>query len=531
MFTQMMNGSKKLYVHNWHLLRYGDALSAQKTLVKNRLAGREPDSLVFVEHPPVATIGRSGDTCDLRVSKEVLNIKGIELFFTDRGGRATFHGPGQMVVYPIIKLEHHDLHWYVHTLLKCLSSVLRTFGLEPVEKDGSPGLWVNGAKIASIGISVNKWVTYHGIALNVHPDLTAFNWIISCGQPAEKITSMEKELVQTVDMQEVMALFEAEFRESFGYTNKIRNGRPDWLKLVSPNSTQIDRMEQLIGDLRLSTVCQSAHCPNLGECFSRGTATFMILGDRCTRNCSFCAVAHAPHEPLDEGESQRVASAVKRLGLKYVVITSVTRDDLPDGGAGQFVRTMTCIRDLCPGTMIEILVPDFKGSIQALDMVCNARPEMFNHNIETVPRLYPRVRPQASFELSLKVLEFAAEQGLEVKSGLMLGLGEQSDEITNTLLELQRSGCDHLTLGQYLSPSERHVPVARYVQPEEFDMWAEKAKAIGFKEVTAGPLIRSSYKAEEMVKKSKTKCTGNDIWTEEGSSSNWGEESIYMARM
>jgi lipoic acid synthetase len=194
-----------------------------------------------------------------------------------------------------------------------------------------------------------------------------------------------------------------------------------------------------------------------------------------------------------------VAKAVRKLGLDYVVITSVTRDDLEDGGAGQFVRTIDAIRKACPDTNIEVLVPDFKGSLKSLQAVCLARPDMFNHNIETVPRLYALARSQARFERSLNVLEFAASQGLKVKSGMMLGLGEQPDEINDTLLALRRTGCNYLTLGQYLSPSKDHVPVARYVQPEEFDMWAAKAKAMGFEEVAAGPLIRSSYKAEEMI--------------------------------
>ena len=498
----MLLSGEKLSVRNWHLMPYAKALEGQRHLVDERLVGRAADNLVFVEHPAVVTIGRSGDDTDLLVPEAVLNEKGVELFYTDRGGRATFHGPGQMVAYPIIMLKRKDLHWYVHTLLKSLSFVLRAFGLEAVEKDGFPGLWVNGAKIASIGISVKRWVTYHGIALNVNPDLNAFNLINPCGQPDEKITSMEKELGRTVEMQSVMALFEKKFRVSFGYTGKKPNERPAWLKLASPNFEPIERMERLIGDLRLSTVCQSAHCPNLGECFNRGTATFMILGDSCTRNCGFCAVGHAPPGPLDEGEPQRVARAVKRLGLKYVVITSVTRDDLTDGGAGQFVRTMICIRDLCPGTLIEILVPDFKGSILALDKVCNALPDMFNHNIETVPRVYRRVRPGASYNGSLRLLAMASSRGLSTKSGMMLGLGETPEEIEQTLVDLKTTGCKNLTLGQYLAPSGNHYPMARYVPPDEFDHWAKIAAQMGFSGVASGPLVRSSYRADAFYKHS-----------------------------
>lgn len=274
---------------------------------------------------------------------------------------------------------------------------------------------------------------------------------------------------------------------------------PIWLNLPSPKARDIERIEELLNRLRLKTVCESAQCPNIGECFNRGTATFMIMGARCTRNCRFCAVDCGCPDPLDMGEPERVANAVQHLGLKYVVVTSVTRDDLDDGGAGHFTNTIAAIRKICPDTEVEVLVPDFKGSLTALKTVCKARPDMFNHNIETVPRLYPLARPQASFERSLNVLKFATQQKLKVKSGIMLGLGEKPGELLETLLALRRTGCEYLTLGQYLSPSKVHVPVARYVQPQEFNRWAEKAKAIGFKEVAAGPLIRSSYKAEEMV--------------------------------
>ena len=211
----MLSCGEKLEVRNWNLLRYEDALSKQKTLVNERLAGRTGDSLVFVEHPAVVTIGRSGNNGDLCVPEEVLRKMGVELFYTDRGGRATFHGPGQMVVYPIIKLKQPDLHWYVHTLLESLAFVIRMYGLNPVEKKGFPGLWVNGGKIASIGISVKRWVTYHGIALNVNLDLNTFNWIIPCGNPDEKITSMRKELGRSVNLQNILALFEKKFQGFF----------------------------------------------------------------------------------------------------------------------------------------------------------------------------------------------------------------------------------------------------------------------------------------------------------------------------
>jgi lipoic acid synthetase len=492
--------SQNIEIVDWGRLPYGPAFERQKTFVEERQKGIQPDRLVMVEHPPVVTIGRSGNQKDVCLPDEMLRQRGVELYYIDRGGRATYHGPGQMVAYPIIKIKNQDLHWYVRTLLETAASVLREYGLQPTFKKGNPGIWVDGKKIASIGIAVKKWITYHGVALNVNPDLSAFDWIVPCGHPDEIMTSMENELGQPVDLIEVKRHFIHKFCEYFGYPISPKQKHPKWLKLPSPATAAVEDLEHLLTDLRLATVCQSAHCPNIGECFNRGTATFMILGTRCTRNCRFCAVDSGFPEPLDPEEPVRVAKAAQHLGLKYVVITSVTRDDLEDGGAEQFVRTIEAIRRSCPDTKIEVLVPDFKGSLISLQNVCKARPDMFNHNIETVPRLYPLARPQARFERSLKVLKFAAGQGLKAKSGMMLGLGEQPEEIIETLLALRRIGCNYLTLGQYLSPSKDHVPVARYVQPEEFDMWAEKAKAMGFMEVAAGPMIRSSYKAEEMVK-------------------------------
>jgi lipoic acid synthetase len=275
---------------------------------------------------------------------------------------------------------------------------------------------------------------------------------------------------------------------------------PEWLKLRLIRNSSTDRVACLLEDLNLGTVCQSAHCPNIHECFGCGTATFMILGQCCTRNCRFCAVECARPEPLDTDEPQRVAEAVRRLNLNYVVVTSVTRDDLEDGGAGHFANTIRAIRETCPGTKVEILVPDLRGSRTALKTVCMARPDMFNHNIETVPRLYPVARPEARFERSLSVLKFAARQGLNTKSGVMLGMGESAEEIAETLSEILATGCEFLTLGQYLAPSKVHLKVDRYVQPREFDMWATKARTMGFKEVASGPLVRSSYKAEMMLK-------------------------------
>ena len=243
----------------------------------------------------------------------------------------------------------------------------------------------------------------------------------------------------------------------------------------------------------------------------------MILGSRCTRRCQFCAVEKGAPEPVDKNEPVRVARAVRLLGLNHAVVTSVTRDDLPDGGSEQFVRTIRQIRKTCKETCVEVLVPDFNGSVKALQNVCESRPDVFNHNIETMPRLYAGVRPLADYRRSLGILAFASGQGLWVKSGLMLGLGETENEIKNTLTDLKHTGCAALTLGQYLAPSKDHAPVARYVPPREFEMWAETARAMGFKAVSSGPLVRSSYHADAMLAEAERlskdrKDRGLNLW-------------------
>lgn len=253
----------------------------------------------------------------------------------------------------------------------------------------------------------------------------------------------------------------------------------------------------LLDRLHLPTVCESARCPNRGECFSHHTATFLILGDVCTRGCAFCAVKKGKPSPLKKDEPQRLARAVSQLGLRHVVITSVTRDDLPDGGAAHYSRVVEALRQYCPGVRVELLVPDFTGSEKALAMVLAAEPDILAHNLETVLRLYPQVRRGADYRRSLKVLQLAKQLSPKIitKSGLMLGLSEESPEVEEVLQDLRQVDCDMLTLGQYLSPSLHHVPVARYVNPDEFDGWRRWALALGFKSVAAGALVRSSYKA------------------------------------
>jgi lipoyl synthase len=272
---------------------------------------------------------------------------------------------------------------------------------------------------------------------------------------------------------------------------------PPWLKVRAPGGPGYAETRRVVKELSLHTVCEEAHCPNLGECWGHKTATFMLLGDTCTRNCGFCAVAHGRPLAVDPHEPGRVAAAVARLGLRHVVVTSVDRDDLPDGGAAHFAATARAIREAAPDCRVEVLVPDFQGSLDSVATVVASPVAIFNHNLETIPRLYRRVRPGARYERSLAVLEAAHDplRGRRTKAGLMLGLGETRDELLRVMNDARSVGCDILTLGQYLRPSAEHLAVERYVTPEEFDDLGKAARALGFLHVESGPLVRSSYHA------------------------------------
>jgi lipoic acid synthetase len=329
-----------------------------------------------------------------------------------------------------------------------------------------------------------------------------------------------------------------------------RRSFPPWLRKRVPGRGEAAAVRALLAELDLETVCASAHCPNLPECFARGTATFMILGGACTRSCRFCAVPTGPSGPPRDEEPEAVAEAADRMRLRHVVVTSVTRDDLPDGGAGHFARTIRALRGRLPDAVVEVLVPDFRGDEDAVRAVCDAGPDVFNHNIETVPRLYPAVRPEADYRQSLAVLAMAATmvrgesepvpseaeghpprdrrgsravakeddsraaalpghradagRPRRTKSGLMVGLGETAEEVSAVLADLRAAGCDMLTIGQYLAPSKQHVPVARFVEPAQFDAWEAEARGLGFAAVAAGPFVRSSYRAEEVFAQGAT---------------------------
>ncbi len=282
------------------------------------------------------------------------------------------------------------------------------------------------------------------------------------------------------------------------YTNCNTHTRPAWLK-QRIDFRKIRKLKVFFKSLALHTVCENALCPNITSCFEKGIATFMILGDMCMRNCTFCAVEKGNPLSPDEDEPRKVAEAVKELGLKYVVITSVTRDDIPDGGAGQFVRTIECIRLIDSQIRIEVLTPDFRGNKESISRVVSGGPDVFNHNVETVPRLYPVIRSHADYQRSLHVLKSVKELDNKIytKSGLILGMGETQQEVLKVLRDLREYGCDMVTLGQYLSPSAQHCPVYEYIKPSKFAEYKKIAKDMGFLSVASGPYVRSSYQAEE----------------------------------
>ncbi len=276
-----------------------------------------------------------------------------------------------------------------------------------------------------------------------------------------------------------------------------RQHRPDWLKVKVPGGENFARLKNLIDSHKLHTVCEEARCPNMAECWNAGTATFMILGDICTRSCGFCAVKTGRPVELDLEEPYRVAEAIRIMGVKHAVITSVNRDELPDGGASVFAETIRQARIVNPGLRVEVLIPDFRGVEWALNIVIDARPDILNHNTETVPRLYSVVRPQAKYERSLELLKRAKKAGMVTKSGLMLGIGEKTEEVVDVMRDLHAASCDILTLGQYLQPTKEHLPVDRFVHPDKFKMLKELGMTMGFRHVESGPLVRSSYHAEQ----------------------------------
>lgn len=484
-------------------LDYRLALRLQERLVAARQRGAVGDLLLLVQHPPVVTLGRGSGADDLRVREALLRRLGVGLVQTDRGGRATYHGPGQLVVYPILKLgtpaHPYDPHTYLWRLEEAALICLRRFGIAAGRQEHHPGVWVGDEKIAAVGIALRDGVASHGMALNVEPALEHFQLIVPCGLSDKGVTSMARMLGRPVSMVAVEAAFLEAFVRVFGVALEFGFQQAPWLIARAPAGEEVDRLAGLFQDLRLRTVCEEAHCPNIGDCWGSGTATFLLMGDICTRHCRFCAVTPGRPLPPDPLEPARVAEAAARMALRHVVITSVARDDLPGGGAAQFAATIAAVRRRCPGATVEVLIPDFGGSVASLGHVIEARPDVLNHNLETVPRLYPVVQPRKDYRRSLGVLAWAARFGLTTKTGLIMGMGETRGEVLRVMQDLRRVGCELLTLGQYLQPTPRHWPVAEYIHPVEFAWYREVALSLDFRAVASGHLVRSSYRAGRLL--------------------------------
>lgn len=493
------------YDHQMQLLEklYGDA--------------NEDDICLILQHPSVFTLGRHGSLKHIMVARSFLEQKKIELIKVERGGEVTYHGPGQIVCYPLINLRKNRMRVveYVHTLEQIMLEVVSRFAIEAGRDTRNHGIWRGNRKLGSVGIAVRHGISYHGLALNVNPELEPFSWINPCGLTGVTMSSMDQELGQSIAIEEVEQAMVEEIGQAFAgrvkrvvakpahcrqKQSRAGTGKPKWLKKPLPRGSGYERTRRLLQAGDLHTVCREARCPNQFECFGRGTATFMLMGDNCTRNCRFCAVNHGVPEPLADDEPARVAAAVAEMGLSYTVLTSVTRDDLADGGARHFSRTLEAIRKLCPQTRIEILIPDLQGNNAALELLCQYEPSVLNHNLETVEGLYAEVRPQGIYDRSLELLTRVKEFNSHIvtKSGLMLGLGETREELKKTMADIRNTGCDLLTLGQYLQPTGKHLTVQRYVVPEEFDRIRETALELGFAGVAAGPHVRSSFQAAEL---------------------------------
>ena len=506
-----------IQVESCGLVDYREAHRRQLELVERlHVNENEEDRCLVLEHPAVFTLGRNGSTGHIGVSSEFLADRNIDVIRVERGGEVTYHGPGQLVCYPLVNLKRRGLSVieFVGLLESIMQSVTREFGLEARADARNRGIYVNEGKIGSIGIAVKRGISFHGLALNVDLDLTPFSWINPCGLNGVAMTSMARELNQKIDLDQVRQVLidtvtqalenrlslivrRGDDREQVSQPPSTIKPKPKWLKKRLPAGPEYERIRRLVGTTNLHTVCREARCPNQFECYGKGTATFMIMGDRCTRNCRFCAVQHGPIAGLDAGEPARIASAVAEMKLEYAVLTSVTRDDLADGGAAHFVATIQAIRRRCPQTLVEVLIPDLLGKKAPLEAICGASPAVLNHNIETVAELYPRVRPQALYERSLQLLRRAGKfaDSLVTKSGVMVGLGESREALIKTMDDLREAGCEIITIGQYLQPTAEHLPVSRFVPPEEFEELKMIAHGLGFGSVAAGPHVRSSYRA------------------------------------
>jgi len=502
------------------------------------------DYLLLLEHNNVITSGRSSKENNLLVSKGQLHELGIEYFETDRGGDITYHGDGQLIGYPIIRLsDPKKVIPFVRNLENVIIDSLRKFKIDSFTKEDDTGVWTAKGKIASVGIKVSKWTTYHGFSLNIFDSLDGYQLINPCGNQSEQITSIHQ-FNPDISFEEVASEISDNFVKIFGYANTdrqfsqftprqlkrtkefnidqmVKDGvfkinqnkipvtvrgvlpsepkRPEWMKVKANLGSDYVSLKNLLSEKKLNTVCEEASCPNIYECWSMGTATFMIMGDVCTRACGFCDVKTGRPGELDLGEPLRVAESVQAMNLTHAVITSVNRDDLEDGGSMFFADTIRAVKDKNSHCDVEVLVPDFKGLRSAIQNIIDASPEVFNHNLETVPRLQREIRTAASYGRSLSLLEYVKKQGFmgKTKTGLIVGMGETKEEVISVLKDLSKIEVDIVTIGQYLRPTAKHRPIDRYATIEEFEDYKIIGESYGIPHVESGPLVRSSYHAKD----------------------------------
>ena len=504
-----------LQIRDCGLAEYREVLRLQRELQEKRRRGEIPDTVLITEHTPVITLGARQSANKLQTSREDLAQKQIDVVDIRRGGGATAHNPGQLVFYPILHLQELGLgiSEYIRELEAIGAELLQELGVHSTKRKGFPGLWVGDKKIASIGARVSKFVTYHGMAINIHNDLNIFDFIVPCGLDGIEMTSVLKETRRQNSMSQVKEKLSQLLINHFSTSNEPRamsrkpRKLPPWLRRPLPAGETYNRTNNILNSLGLETVCWNANCPNRGECWARGTATVLILGNLCTRNCKFCSVAVGKPRPLDPAEPARIAEMAKQMRLKYLVITSVNRDDLSDGGAGHFRDCINKVRAECPDMKFEILTPDFRNcQARAIEILRDALPFVFAHNIETVPSLYPIARAGGDYQRSLNLLRIAKEtlrftQGdsfeIVTKSSIMLGLGETDDEVKHVLKDLRKVGCGRITIGQYLRPSKDSLDVIEYVTPAKFGWWKQRAIELGFSYCLSSPFARSSYFAEQ----------------------------------
>ena len=517
---------------------YREALAVQQALFQYGI----DDHLLLLEHPHVFTHGPRADLA-INVLVDPASV-GAELVSVKRGGDVTYHGPGQLVGYPIVKVPNAmGAADHVRAIQRAIVASLTELGVDDAGcLDEYPGVWVgvsgpNPRKICAIGVRLSHGRTMHGFALNVSPDMQYMrDYIVPCGIPDKPVTSLAEEGVETTleAVAEVVARHAADVwgggsmeRQDVAWKHRpddlsafsrgegpgavvrrlaqvgvadglaISTRKPDWLRLKVVHGPEVIALKKTVRNLGLVTVCEEAGCPNLSECWADGTATFMVLGERCTRACGFCLVDTSKPLPPADDEPVRVADAVASVGLAHVVLTMVARDDLPDGGMAHVARCVDAIRARCPDTRIETLISDAKGDADSLALLFDVRPDVLNHNIETVARLQRAVRPSAGYARSLSVLSRAKAAGLTTKSGLIVGMGETHEEIVGCLADLASVGADIVTIGQYLRPTTHHLPVARWVEPAEFVEWKRIGESLGIGHVEASPLTRSSYHARQ----------------------------------